>query len=91
MTGATGATGAAAPSSYVLMGGDQSELQRYANSRVEIIGTLEPASAPGSPSAAAPGSAGTAGSATPEASAATPQQLHITSVRQVAGTCGGGV
>jgi hypothetical protein len=98
------------------MGGNQEELQRYANSRVEIVGTIAPASGSagstgytgstgsatgsasgtatgtGSSASGTAGTAGTSGTARPNAApAAAPQQLTITSVRQVAGSCGGGL
>jgi len=119
-------TPAASPISYAVLGGSQAELQRLANSRVEIHGTVAPAATPStSPSPPSPPSApttpptppttppsnptttppnpttpptptGTSGSVSPGATGASGmgdqpamQQLRITSVRQVASTCGG--
>ena len=88
-SGTTSATGSAAASgtSYNLIGGESSDLDKNVNSKVEIRGVIEPATAP-SPSSAAGGTmtGGTSGAT----GAAAAKQLRVTSVRQLASTCGGG-
>ena len=82
--GTSGTTASTAPAadagkSFTLIGGDQADLQKWVNSRVEIKGTIEPSSA-------APAmTASTATPAAPEKDKA--QRLRITSVRQIASTC----
>ena len=83
-TAATTAPVADAGKSFNLVGGDQADLQKWVNSRVEIKGTIEASSA--APSMTGGSTSGTtATSATPEKSPA--QRLRITSVRQIASTC----
>ena len=41
MAGGAGSTSSGAGSTFMLIGGQQSDLQRYVNSRVEVRGTLE--------------------------------------------------
>jgi len=83
-TAATTAPAADAGKSFNLVGGDQADLQKWVNSRVEIKGTIEASSA--APSMTGGSTSGTtATSATPEKSPA--QRLRITSVRQIASTC----
>jgi hypothetical protein len=98
---------AKAPKSYALLGGDSKALRRYRNSRVEIIGSMDPQPAAafsgGSQIGRSPVGAGVTGAvgtsasgATPTTSAVTPTPtppappaFHITSIRQVSGSCGG--
>ncbi|HXT29209.1 MAG TPA: hypothetical protein VN716_08025, partial [Vicinamibacterales bacterium] len=88
-TSGTTASGSTAPAadagkSFNLVGGDQADLQKWVNSRVEIKGTIEASSA--APSMTGGSTSGTtATSATPEKTPA--QRLRITSVRQIASTC----
>ena len=77
--GTTGAPGAsAAGTTYRLVGGDKSDLKKYANSQVEIRGRLD------SSGGAAAGGAMGGTSARPGASG---QQLHVESIRQIASSC----
>ena len=77
--GTSGAAASGAGSSFVLTGGDSTELQKYLNSKVEIRGTLDTKrSAPDSPSASTTGTA---------ASSAPAQHLRVTSVKQIAESC----
>jgi hypothetical protein len=90
-TSGTTASGTTAPAadagkSFTLVGGDQEDLQKWVNSRVEIKGTIEASSAaPSMTGGSTSATTTTATSATPEKSAA--QRLRITSVRQIASTC----
>ncbi len=87
-TGTSGSAGAASSaasgSSYNLIGGDSSDLDKNVNSKVEVRGVIEPASS----SSAAGGSmtGGTSGAT----GAAAAKQLRVTSVRQLASSCSGG-
>jgi hypothetical protein len=85
-SGTSGAAGtsAAAGASYHLIGGDSSDLDKNLNSKVEIRGVIEPAS-----SASAAGGTMTGGTSGATGAAAA-KQLRVTSVRQLASTCGGG-
>ena len=83
--GATGST--ASGSSYNLIGGDSSDLEKNLNSKVEIRGVIEPSSSAGSSTAAGGTMTGGTSGATGAAAA---KQLRVTSVRQLASTCGGG-
>lgn len=84
--GTTGSTATAAPGpSYNLIGGQKSDLEPNLNSKVEIKGVIEPASA-SSPSSAGTMTGGTSGAT----GAAAAKQLRVTSVRQLASSCGGG-
>ena len=87
-SGTTAAAGTSAPSgaSYNLVGGDSSDLDKNLNSKVEIRGVIEPASSASSASAAG----GTMTGGTSGATGAAAKQLRVTSVRQLASTCGGG-
>jgi hypothetical protein len=87
-TSGTSGTGAAGTSSspgakYRLMGGDQEDLTKYVNSKVEIRGTLDRSSA----SSATGAAAGT--SASGQSSDNLPT-LRVTSVKQIAASCAGG-
>lgn len=75
---------AAGTNAFALTGGEQQNLQQYVNQRVEIQGTFEtPASATSAPTPSAePGMPANANQPT--------RTLHITSVRTLAGSCGGG-
>lgn len=136
----TGAAGNG-PTSYTLIGGDRTAMGTYGNSRVEVLGTLDPqingassgavgtsgtrsadpvgaagrsgprtgapnpASASGSPVTGAVGTAGTGVDATGAGAAGTgaagavttppagatppPPAFHVTTIRQVPGSCGG--
>ena len=93
-TGTSGTAGAgttggstASGSSYNLIGGDSSDLAKNLNSKVEIRGVIEPSSSAGSSSAAGGTMTGGTSGATGAAAA---KQLRVTSVRQLASTCGGG-
>ncbi|HET7220044.1 MAG TPA: hypothetical protein VFJ02_18435 [Vicinamibacterales bacterium] len=97
--GATGSTASGASSvgmastatTFTLQGGSQSDLNKYANSQVEIRGTLDHSAAPST--AAGAGAAGsgatdnTAGTA--RSSASDTPTLHVNSVRQIAPSCSG--
>ncbi len=104
-TKATGA-GSAAPgpagappaaTSYQLVGGTPGDLQKYVNSKVEVLGALSAASnsSPALPSTGATsGSTGTAGATGSGATAtretgttSTMPSLRVRSVRQIASTC----
>lgn len=80
-TAGTSGTTAPAPAadagkSFTLVGGDQADLQKWVNSKVEIKGTIES-------SAAMP----TTTADTPDKAPA--PRLRITSVKQIASTCSG--
>ena len=82
-TTGTTAPAANAGKSFTLVGGDQADLQKWVNSRVEIKGTIEPSSATPAMTGSTAGT--TATPETPDKSVA--QRLRITSVRQIASTC----
>jgi hypothetical protein len=100
--GGTGTTGSAASGTYAgtagamktfkLEGGSQSDLSKYANSQVEVRGTVDHSGmASSGSSATGAGSTGAAGSTAGSArsgSGDTPT-LRVNSVRQVAATCSG--
>jgi len=87
-TGTAGTSGSTASPmlgpSYNLIGGQKSDFEPNLNSKVEIKGVIEPASS-SSPSSAATITGGTSGAASAAA-----KQLRVTSVRQLAATCGEG-
>lgn len=83
-TSGTAGTPSSPGSKYKLMGGDQEDLTKYVNSKVEIRGTLDRSSA----GAAAGAAAGTAASG--QSSDANLPTLRVTSVKQVAASCAGG-
>lgn len=85
-TSGTTASTAANGASFTLIGGESSDLTKNVNSKVEIRGVIEPASA-SSPSSAA---GGTMTSGTSGATGAAAKQLRVTSVRQLASSCSGG-
>jgi hypothetical protein len=76
-SGTTAAPAAASGKSFILVGGDPSDLQKWTNSKVEIKGTIEAAGAMPPATTATPDN--------PEKAAA--QRLRVTSVKQVAGSC----
>lgn len=113
-TGSTAGTSGTSPSAsitsesgktYSLVGGQQSELQGFLNSKVEIRGTLDQSahsSGSGTPASGAGSTAtGTGSTATGTGSTASgtgasmsgmahdQQQLRVTSVRQLASSCSG--
>ena len=97
LTDATTLAGTKAATSYQLQGGKQDDLQKYVNSKVEVLATLSTSSnaSPALPSTAATsGSTGTAGATGSGATAtretgttSTMPSLRVRSMRQVAGTC----
>ena len=107
-TGSTGSTasGSSSPSSSssgamarIKLEGSQSDLQRYANSQVEVRGTLDSkmsGSTGSTTGSAATGSAATGSTATGSPAGATGSTsgqdmatLRVTSVRQIASSCSG--
>jgi hypothetical protein len=83
-TAGTTAGAADAGKSYTLIGGDQADLQKWVNSRVEIKGTVDTTAAP---STAGTTAGTTATSETPDKNP--PQRLRVTSAKQIASTCSG--
>jgi hypothetical protein len=71
------------PSSYALVGGDTADMQRYANSKVEVRGTLEPPAGPAAPGKTAAVANGT------KTGTASPTQFRVMAMKQVPGSCGG--
>ena len=73
---------AKAPKSYALLGGDSKALRRYRNSRVEIIGSMDPQPAAafsgGSQIGRSPVGAGVTGAVGTSASGATPTTSAVT-------------
>ena len=97
-TGSSSAAGMGAGMTRFKLEGSQSDLQKYANSQVEVDGKVDKgmggASATGSPTTGATGATGATGSgAAATGSAAGSRQemptLRVTSVRQVSPTCSG--
>lgn len=85
-SGTTGTTAAKDPlrnPRFLLVGGNQEELQGLLNSQVEIRGTLQPGGR--SPQQAAPGKAGARNVTDPHATP--PQTIRVTSVKQIATSC----
>jgi hypothetical protein len=86
--------------SFALVGGQASELQGYVNSKVEISGTIDPSASATTGSSTASGTPATGTGSTASGSASSmpgmshasdqPQQLRVTAVRQVAGSCDAG-
>jgi hypothetical protein len=97
LTDATTPGGTQAATSYQLSGGNQDDLQKYVNSKVEVLATLSTssnASPPPPSTGATSGSTGTAGATGSGATAtretgttSTMPGLRVRSMRQVAGTC----
>jgi hypothetical protein len=74
---------AAAGATYKLQGGDPSDLSKYANSQVEVSGTLSSASSTGSPTGATAST-----SASPESGMSSNMPtLRVSSVRQISSSC----
>jgi len=97
LTDATTLAGTQAGTSYQLSGGNQDDLRKYVNSKVEVLASLSTSSSasPAPPSTGATsGSTGTAGATGSGATAtretgttSTMPSLRVRSMRQVAGTC----
>jgi hypothetical protein len=101
-TGTTGSATGASPSGTAAgmtrykLEGSQSDLQKYANSQVEISGKLDKsmgsgAGAAGSATTGATGATGATGSGAAATGSARQEMptLHVSSVRQVSPTCAG--
>jgi hypothetical protein len=94
-TGATGTTGstagtsgsAAAGATYKLQGGDQSDLSKYANSQVEVKGTLSSASSGSSTAGSATGATGSTSASRESGMSSNMPTLRVSSVRQISSSC----
>lgn len=72
----------ATEASYSLVGIDEEILRKYANSRVEVQGTVQPPASP-----AEPGSVVIAGGK--KKSSNSPSRFHVTTIKPIPGSCGG--
>ena len=86
-TGTAGTSSASMDNKFKLIGGDEDDLKKYVNTKVEIRGTLEKSSMPSSGAATGTGT-GAAGSR-PQSGDQNLPGLRVTSVRQVAQSCSG--
>lgn len=91
-SGTASSAGSAASKSFTLLGGDQSDLQKFVNSKVEIRGTIDRSAAGAYGGSTATGTTPPSSNpSTASGMAASPaQQLRVTSVRQVSESCSGG-
>jgi len=95
-TGSSSSSAGMAGMTRFKLEGSQSDLQKYANSQVEITGKLDKSTGSGSSSTGSPttgatgatGATGSGSSATGSASSSTPT-LRVSNVRQVSPTCSG--
>jgi hypothetical protein len=74
---------AAAGATYKLQGGDPSDLSKYANSQVEVSGTLSSASSTGSPA----GATGSTSASRESGTSSNMPTLRVSSVRQISSSC----
>ena len=68
--------------SYSLTGVDTAQLQQYANSRVEVHGTLQPPAGPAGPTKSVTVTSG-------KKKTKAPSQFRVTAIKQIPGSCGG--
>ena len=90
-TGSATSSGMAAGMTRIKLDGSQSDLQKYANSQVEVRGKLEKSTSTGSATSGATGAAGATGSGAGATGAARQDMptLQVSSVRQVSPSCSG--
>ena len=87
-TGATaGTTGSASMATYKLSGGDQSDLTKYANSQVEVRGTLMSSGQSSTGATSTTGAAGSTSASRSSGSDSNMPTLRVSSVRQIASSC----